>query len=375
MRKRLRRSSVALLLRPLENCPDVGTAVRDRKADGLIAHEVMHEILQHSELLLTRRARGISHALNWCLPGGRADQGETEFETVCREVREEVGIDLRDEAQYALLGRMQDFAAGPASIVKPFIFLYIGQDAPDSKPCDHGVATQGAADSGSSSVAVGVPFGTQAPRLMLSKDEVESARWVPVWSTFHCDLRRIALARSESGVSMSLRRSRCCMALSTMCGVAQWLVFAVRFDRPGVDPAPEVRTAPLCAMCGCGNFRYMSDIDLAVHNLTAQIVVSMVDDACGLRSSRRFFRATFPTLCGNAFSCPCISFLSRSCCMHLSSHAAVRELQLPVTVCCCYMDAEQSGCGFPCGICHGRENAGKNKVVAAQPQAVNSLDY
>lgn len=51
-------------------------------------------VLHRGRVLLVRRG-GQPAAGKWSLPGGLVDLGETTVEAVCREIREECGIDIR----------------------------------------------------------------------------------------------------------------------------------------------------------------------------------------------------------------------------------------------------------------------------------------
>ena len=62
-------------------------------------------ILKEGKILLTQRASNIREGGKWCLPGGHVEQGETWLEAMTREVREEVGLEVRKSA---LLGVYSD---------------------------------------------------------------------------------------------------------------------------------------------------------------------------------------------------------------------------------------------------------------------------
>lgn len=52
-------------------------------------------INEHKEVLLTRRSMQIREPGKWCLPGGHVEHGEKLLEALCREVAEEVGLEVR----------------------------------------------------------------------------------------------------------------------------------------------------------------------------------------------------------------------------------------------------------------------------------------
>lgn len=65
---------------------------------------------EHGEacFLITRRAPRLrSHAGQWALPGGRIESGETAAAAALRELAEEVGLVLPEEA---VLGHLDDYA-------------------------------------------------------------------------------------------------------------------------------------------------------------------------------------------------------------------------------------------------------------------------
>lgn len=76
-------------------------------------------------VLLTRRAAKLrAHAGQWALPGGRVDDGETPADTARRELREELGLDLTEEA---VLGALDDYPTRSGYVITPFV-LWGGPD-------------------------------------------------------------------------------------------------------------------------------------------------------------------------------------------------------------------------------------------------------
>ncbi len=59
-------------------------------------------IFNDEKLLLTQRSIDKSHPLKWEVPGGCSQSGETSIDTLEREVKEEIGVDIKNE--YELLG-------------------------------------------------------------------------------------------------------------------------------------------------------------------------------------------------------------------------------------------------------------------------------
>jgi len=59
-------------------------------------------IFNDQKLLLTRRSQEKSHPLEWEVPGGCSQKGESSIETLKRELKEEIGININNN--YELLG-------------------------------------------------------------------------------------------------------------------------------------------------------------------------------------------------------------------------------------------------------------------------------
>ena len=81
----------------LENHPTVTHDGHDlRKAAVAIAITPLEN--GQSGFILTRRGKNLkTHSYQYALPGGKIDEGETQEETVLREVQEEVGIQANKE--------------------------------------------------------------------------------------------------------------------------------------------------------------------------------------------------------------------------------------------------------------------------------------
>lgn len=70
-------------------------------------------------LLLTLRAGGLrQHAGQWALPGGGMDAGESAEQAALRELREEVGLAIGDDA---ILGRLDDYATRSGYVITPVV--------------------------------------------------------------------------------------------------------------------------------------------------------------------------------------------------------------------------------------------------------------
>ena len=70
-------------------------------------------------LLLCRRAARMNrHAGQWALPGGRVDAGEEPLEAALREVDEELGLRLTDDA---VLGWLDDYPTRSGYVISPVV--------------------------------------------------------------------------------------------------------------------------------------------------------------------------------------------------------------------------------------------------------------
>lgn len=71
-------------------------------------------------ILLTRRpAKMGRHAGQYALPGGKIDPGETAAEAARRELAEELGLKLSEDAE---LGRLDDYATRSGFVITPYVY-------------------------------------------------------------------------------------------------------------------------------------------------------------------------------------------------------------------------------------------------------------
>lgn len=64
---------------------------------GGVQHGVVAVIERDGRWLMIRRGEGVIAPGYWCFPGGGIEAGETAEQALIREIREEVGLDVRPE--------------------------------------------------------------------------------------------------------------------------------------------------------------------------------------------------------------------------------------------------------------------------------------
>ncbi|MDP1695468.1 MAG: NUDIX hydrolase [archaeon] len=53
-------------------------------------------IIKDSKILLTKRSKMITEKEKWCLPGGKINLGENSIEAIKREIKEEIGANVKN---------------------------------------------------------------------------------------------------------------------------------------------------------------------------------------------------------------------------------------------------------------------------------------
>lgn len=102
----------------------------DGRRPAAVAVVLLSDADRRACFLLTRRAAGLrQHARQWALPGGRLDPGESAVAAARRELLEEVGLALDEDA---VLGLLDDYPTRSGFLITPVVFW--GGDDPVLTP-------------------------------------------------------------------------------------------------------------------------------------------------------------------------------------------------------------------------------------------------
>jgi 8-oxo-dGTP pyrophosphatase MutT (NUDIX family) len=120
------RRNIAELCADFVHAPASGAAPDLKRA--AVAITLTHaDEAGETALLLTRRAASLrAHRAQWALPGGRCDAGETQVQAALRELREELGLDLADDA---VLGLLDAYPTRSGYLITPVVVWAEGHQA------------------------------------------------------------------------------------------------------------------------------------------------------------------------------------------------------------------------------------------------------
>ncbi len=90
-----------------------------KRAAVAIALYPASEAADDTAFLLTRRTASLrAHRAQWALPGGRCDAGETQVQAALRELEEELGLALDEDA---VLGLLDDYPTRSGYLITPVV--------------------------------------------------------------------------------------------------------------------------------------------------------------------------------------------------------------------------------------------------------------
>jgi 8-oxo-dGTP pyrophosphatase MutT (NUDIX family) len=121
-----RRAAVAVVVAPsvvgsdpVDPYPDVPVSMDGVPGDVDGFDGTMSGVAGGAALLLCRRAATLRrHGGQWAFPGGRVDDGESAEQTARRELHEELGVVLPDDA---VLGRLDDYQTRSGFVITPVV--------------------------------------------------------------------------------------------------------------------------------------------------------------------------------------------------------------------------------------------------------------
>ncbi|KAH8554149.1 NUDIX hydrolase domain-like protein [Umbelopsis sp. PMI_123] len=135
-----RRACVAVIIRWRRGQYDrtpIDTSYKARNWMEFVQDKMVQRDGGYPEILYIRRAKrsGDPWSGDMAFPGGRNEAGETDQDTVVREVREEVGLNL-DSDDYVKLGCLDDreltslLGGKPIMILSTFVYLQVSSESP-----------------------------------------------------------------------------------------------------------------------------------------------------------------------------------------------------------------------------------------------------
>jgi 8-oxo-dGTP diphosphatase len=85
-------------------------------------------------ILLAKRSASTTYPLHWCTPGGMAEEGETQLETLRRELREEIKATFRDFSDVQACVYMHDIRSTRTGRIVTVVCYRVPSTALDGVP-------------------------------------------------------------------------------------------------------------------------------------------------------------------------------------------------------------------------------------------------
>lgn len=99
---------------------------------NVVALALLHK--QSGEYLLARRSGGGSGAGDWEFPGGKIEKDESQYQALCREIDEELGVDITHLPHQFVAESIHDY---PKRSIRIFLWKVSVDAKPEVRLVDH----------------------------------------------------------------------------------------------------------------------------------------------------------------------------------------------------------------------------------------------